>query len=490
MSVLGNLEPAGVFHYFEEICNIPHGSGNVERISNYLKEFAKERNLECIQDEYKNIIIIKEATAGYENDEPMIIQGHMDMVTVAKPDYSIDFIKDPLKICNDGEFVYAEGTSLGGDDGIAVAFALAILDADDICHPRLEVVITTDEEVGMDGAIGIDLSMLQGKRMLNLDQEEEGILLTSCAGGGRADVRIPLESVSNGQLNDYTKDMVAVEIQVKDFKGGHSGIEIIKGSGNSNYLMVRLLYAIAKEIPLSIAKMQGGLADNAIPRETFATVLIKADAKEAFITTFDKNKEAILKEFGTTDPEANIQMWFGDVSVESVYTEISSKKALACVLALPNGVQTMSADVQDLVETSLNLGIMTIDHDELCVSYAVRSSVDSAKYALIDRMTAVAELSGASIALRSIYPGWSYRKDSPLREKVVRIYREMFKKEPVVTAVHAGLECGILSEKIENLDCISIGPDMQNVHTTEERLNIASTKRTWEYVLAILADKQ
>ena len=480
MGVLSGLQPEKVFYYFEEITKIPHGSGNMEQISNYLAAFAKERNLYYIQDKVKNVIIVKEATPGYEDEPPVILQGHMDMVAVKKPDCDIDMLTEGLRVAVDGDKIYAEGTSLGGDDGIAVAYALAILDADDLKHPRLEVVITVDEEVGLDGAREIDLSMLKGNRMLNLDSEEEGIFLTSCAGGARVGCHVPLKKA------EVTG--VAYEVMVGGLLGGHSGAEIHKERGNSNALMGRLLWRLTGKIPVAINSMGGGLADNAIPRETKA-VLVVQEADKAVLEELVKEVVAELTgEFATKDP--NVFISAKEQGAGAYYCVISeeTKKAAAFLHALPVGVQAMSADMPGLVETSLNMGIMELQ-EELLAEFSVRSSVESAKGALIDKLSAITAMSGGHISITGAYPGWKYRVDSPLREKMVALYERMYGHKPRVEAIHAGLECGILGSKIKDLDCVSLGPQMSDIHTTEETLSISSTARVWEYLVKLLEEK-
>ena len=482
MGVLSNLEPKSVFHFFEEITKIPHGSGNVGQISDYLADFARKRGLFCIQDEYKNIIIRKEATPGYEDEPVVILQGHMDMVAVKKPDCDIDMAKEGLRIAVRGDEVYAEGTSLGGDDGIAVAYSLALLDSDTIKHPRLEVIITVDEEVGMDGARGIDLSMLTGNRMVNLDSEDEGIFLTSCAGGARAKCRLPLSALQ--------REGVAVEATIGGLLGGHSGGEIHKERGNSNWLMGRLLYRLTKDIDLGISKLDGGLADNAIPRETKA-VLVVEEGDEEKLRDIAKIFEAeIQAELCSKDPEVFVTVGEGRSGSYLCTTVQDSQKAAACLIALPNGVQAMSADIHGLVETSLNLGILKYEDGCLTADFSVRSSVESAKHALIDRLRAVIELAGGSCEVSGDYPGWKYRKDSPLRDKMTALYERMYGVSPRVEAIHAGLECGILGSKIKDLDCVSMGPAMKDIHTTEETLSISSTGRVWEFLVRLLEEKE
>lgn len=478
--VLKDLEPKEVFFYFEEICGIPHGSGNVEQISNYLVNFAKDKNLEYYQDFMKNVIIIKEASEGYEAEEPIIIQGHMDMVAVKKPDCSIDMKTEPLRLAVDGDNVYAEGTSLGGDDGIAVAYALALLASDSIAHPRLEVVLTVDEETGMDGARGIDLSMLKGHKLLNLDSEEEGIFLTSCAGGARVNCALPLgRSMRKGMF---------YEVTVCGLQGGHSGSEIDKERGNSNCLMGRLLAECLKEENGALVKLTGGLADNAIPRETEAQLLIwkEEEAFEKAVTDFESK---VKKELESKEPDFQVLLKKGGQAEKAVFEEAANRAAVRLLAALPNGIQAMSMDVKGLVETSLNMGIVRTAETEMQVEFSVRSSIESAKEALIRKVEIIAELCGAESTVSGAYPGWAYRKDSPLRETLVRVYREMYGKEPEIQAIHAGLECGLLAEKIADLDCVSLGPDMKNIHTTEETLSISSVKRVWEFCVEVLKQK-
>ena len=481
MSILSHLEPKSVFRFFDEITQIPHGSGNIDRISDYLVDFAKDRNLFYIQDDVKNVIIVKEASKGYEEEPAVIIQGHMDMVAVKKPDCSIDMRSQGLQVAVDGDYIYAQGTSLGGDDGIAVAYALALLDADDIKHPRLEVVITVDEETGMDGARAIDLSMLQGKRLLNIDSEEEGILLTSCAGGAR--VKCELQTVVS------KTEGTLLEIELGGLLGGHSGAEIHKERGNSNCLRGRVLYGLTQENAIGLVSLEGGLADNAIPRRTKAVVVTSNDTVD-YVQTYIKNIEQDLKtELSGKDDDIYLTcMRFAKQEVVCT-TKEDTKRVAALLTAMPNGVQAMSTDMPGLVETSLNLGILEYEDGKLLAEFSVRSSVESAKHALIDKMRAITSLAGGKTEVSGDYPGWKYRKDSPLREKMIAVYEKMYGETPKIEAIHAGLECGILGSKIEDLDCISFGPDMKDIHTTEEVLSISSTQRVWQYLLQVLETK-
>lgn len=481
MGVLSDLEPRKVFFYFEEITKIPHGSGNVERISDYLADFARKRNLFCIQDKWKNIIIIKEASIGYEQEPAVILQGHMDMVAVKKPDCDIDMKEEGLRVAVKGDKIYAEGTSLGGDDGIAVAYALALLDSGTIKHPRLEVIITVDEEVGMDGARQIDLSMLKGHRMLNLDSEDEGIFLVSCAGGARVDCHLPV------QMEE--REGIAYEVTVTGLKGGHSGGEIHKERGNSNCLFGRLLWNLTDRMEVGIRSLEGGLADNAIPRETKAVLVVAARDSASFAEVADVTAAKIAEELSSKDPDFDIAVAELGKGRFSCVDTADTRRTAAFLNALPNGVQAMSADMPGLVETSLNLGILDLCGQGIHAGFSVRSSVESAKRALIAKLASVAALAGSSCQVTGDYPGWKYRTDSPLREKMVALYEKMYGEKPKVEAIHAGLECGILGNKIEDLDCVSFGPQMSDIHTTEETLSISSTKRVWEYLVKLLEEK-
>lgn len=481
MERLVQSEAKEVFRFFQEICSIPHGSGNVEAISDYLAAFARERNLEYVQDDVKNVIIIKEATPGYEAEEPLLLQGHMDMVAVKKPDCRKDMKTEGLDLRIDGDWLYAEGTSLGGDDGIAVAIMLAILDSDTIAHPRIEAVITVDEETGMDGARAIDLSVCRGKRMLNLDSEDEGIFLTSCAGGARLHGCLPVE---------YEKmDGCRWQISVEGLQGGHSGGEIHKERGNSNCLAGRLLSAAQKTADVRLISIEGGLADNAIPRSTRMEVAVKKEEAAALAAAVRTFEEKVKKELAVKDPGFTVVMEEKGEGSFEVLTQECSRKAAFLLFVLPNGVQAMSADICGLVQTSLNLGILKLSGDSMHLDYSVRSSVGSEKEALLDKLKAILSSQGGSYEVAGDYPAWEFKKDSVLRDKMVAVYQEMYQEMPKIEAIHAGLECGILSGKIEGLDCVSIGPDMRDIHTTEEMLSIPSVERVWKYVCAVLARK-
>lgn len=482
MRVLEGLEPQNVFYYFEEITRIPHGSGNIGQISDYLRDFARERNLFHVQDKWGNVVIIKEASAGFEGEAPYILQAHIDMVAVAAQGCNIDMKTEPLKLKTEAGKIYAENTSLGGDDGIGVAYCLALLDAEDIPLPRLEVILTADEETGMEGAKEIDLSMLRGNRMINLDQEEEGIFIVSCAGGARVDVDIPLKEEAD------RPGMRQLAVSVKGLLGGHSGIEIDRGRGNANWILGAILCGLSQRYDIRLSKMQGGQADNAIPREAEALIWVQETDMSEIDAFLEAEEQKWRDELGEKDPGFVLEKLYHNGTVfDKSCTRETTAQALACLCKLPNGVIDMSKDVEGLVETSLNLGVMSLGEDGLRLSYAVRSSVDQSREELCRHMMQIAERAGAEAQVRNAYPGWAYRKDSPLRDRMAAVYRELYGKEPTVEAIHAGLECGILAGKITDLDCVSIGPDLSDVHTAEERMDIASAGRVWDYLLAVLS---
>ena len=474
MNVLSSLEPKSVFRFFEDLCAIPHGSRNTKAISDYCVAFAKERGLEHYQDADNNIIIIKEATSGYEDAPALILQGHLDMVCEKEPGCPKDMDKEGLDLLVEGDYVTAKGTTLGGDDGIAVAMALAILDAKDIPHPRLEAVFTVDEEIGMLGAVSMDVSPLKGRQLLNLDSEEEGVFTVSCAGGNVSTCLLPIARAPfQGS---------ALTVTISGLQGGHSGTEIHKGRANSNMLMGRLLQAMAGATELRVVEVNGGLKDNAIPIKTTAQVLV-ADAAAAKAAAQEMGA-CFAAEYRVTDP--NVAVTVEDGSADEAMDAASTKKVLCMLTCLPNGVQVMSADIEGLVQTSLNLGILATENNLVRASFCVRSSVDSQKEMLKARLGCLMEQLGGRVEFFGEYSGWEYLADSPLRERLVAAFREQYGREPRIEAIHAGVECGIFAGKLDDLDCVSIGPDLQEIHTPRERLSIASTQRLWSFVLEVL----
>ncbi len=478
MAALSNIEPKEVFEFFEKLCSIPHGSGNLQKISDYLVSFAKERNLEVVQDSELNVIIKAPGTPGYEDKEPVILQGHMDMVAVKKEDCDIDMTTDGLRVTTDGTNVWAEGTSLGGDDGIAVAYCLAILDSKTIPHPPLEVVITTNEETGMFGAAAIDLSGLKSKKLINIDNEVEGVFITSCAGGARVYSQFP----AGREKASGTKCTVTVS----GLLGGHSGEMIKCGRGNAIHILARTIRELCKKMDVCLVDIKGGVADNAIPSNAFAQILVPSDKlseAEAIVAELDTE---VRGELNGKDDNVKISFAKGQQEECSVLSAAATRKLADYIFVLPDGVQAMSAHIEGLVETSLNLGIIKCDDEFVTIDHSVRSSVSSAKKVLIDKLLDINQVFGVKATVSGEYPGWEYKPVSELRDHMVSVYENMYGKKPQLEAIHAGLECGILSEKIEGLDCISIGPDMQDIHSAGEKLSVASTKNVWEYLKEVL----
>ncbi|MCR5556699.1 MAG: aminoacyl-histidine dipeptidase [Butyrivibrio sp.] len=488
MSKLSNIEPKEVFGFFEQLCEIPHGSGNLQQISDFLVSFAKERNLEVTQDKELNVIIKAPGSKGYEDKEPVILQGHMDMVAVKNDDCDIDMKKDGLRVTTDGEYVWAEGTSLGGDDGIAVAYCLALLDSKDIPHPPLEVVITTNEETGMYGASAIDLSSLKSKKMINIDNEKEGQFITSCAGGAR------IHSVLS--LRQEETEGVKCKIFVGGLLGGHSGEMIKCGRGNANHILIRTLLdaqratspdGSGKGSSLRIISVGGGVADNAIPSTAVGEIVVPKEDIDTVKRSVERTLSEVKGELEVKDDNVEISFDQTESGKFTAFTSEDSLKVCNMISIMPDGVQAMSATVTGLVETSLNLGILKTDGGKVFADQSVRSSVESSKKVLINKLLTIGGLFGAEMSISGEYPGWKYRQSSELRDHMVEVYKRLYGKEPEVMAIHAGLECGILSEKIEGLDCISIGPDMKDIHSAKEKLSVKSTANVWEYLKAVLA---
>lgn len=478
MSVLNGLEPKAVFKYFEEISGIPHGSSDTKRISDYCVDFAKKHDLDYIQDSLNNVIIYKEGSDGYKDISPVIIQGHLDMVCEKENTVDIDFKSDGLELEVDNGFISAKGTTLGGDDGIAVAYALAVLESEDIQHPPLEVVLTVDEEIGMLGAAGIDCTPLKSKRMLNIDSEEEGYLLVSCAGG--------VTAVCHMDCHWQERTGIHVNLTVSGLLGGHSGVEIDKGRANACKVLGRILYGIKSRVSFDIISVDGGLKDNAIPREASASLLISKEGIDIINDYVEEINEILSNEYKNTDKDIKVEVKLNEEKNEKVMTDYLRDNVITALVNLPNGVQKMSSDIEGLVQTSLNLGILKTTEDEVSMSFSVRSSISSEKDELTSVLKCLMESLEGSVTCSGDYPAWEYKKDSELRELMVRIYEEQTGKKPVIQALHAGVECGLFAGKIQELECVSFGPDIVDIHTPAERMNVESVKRTWEFLLEIL----
>ena len=468
-----------VFHYFREISAIPRGSHHTKAISDYLAEFARERGLSYVQDEANNVIISKEASPGCEDAEPIALQGHIDMVLASEPDKSIDMLTEPVSIIVDGDWMHADGTTLGADNGIAVSMMLAALESETIVHPYLECIFTSDEEVGLIGASAIDLSELRSRRLLNLDSEEEGVFCAGCAGGAEVVCRMPLKTRNRpGQV---------LNLSVSGLRGGHSGAEIHIGSANGNVLMARMLRTLYNTCPFNLIRIDGGDADNAVPTGAKAAARFSLKVpREKIEAAAEAAAEDMRQEYAVTDP--GMKWTFEWETPENV--KAASKKntdnLLQYLMALPNGITHMSHVVSGMPQTSLNLGIIRTEEDTVRLELMVRSGVNSQADYLADRIVCITNGFGGKPKVRSSYPAWEYRDDSPFRDLAVKTYKKLTGEEPGVEVIHAGLECGILAGKLEGLDCISTGPDLENVHTVRERMRISSVENVWTFVLELL----
>lgn len=465
MRVLENIEPKKVFEYFEDLCAVPHGSGNTKGISDYCVNFAETHGLSYTQDELNNVIIRKKASKGYENSPTVILQGHLDMVCEKDKTSSHDFRKDGLSLLLDGDFVSANGTTLGGDDGIAVAMALSILSDTNALHPPLEALFTTDEETGMYGAAGLYVSKLQGRILINIDSENEGVLTAGCAGGARAHIKKPIFFGESAKTR---------KIVISGLKGGHSGVEIHKNRHNANVLMAELLTKIPN---FRLAGICGGDKDNVIPNTCECLIFSDCDLTE--IT------EAFVKDkYNSADPNLKISVTDGDFL--PLMSEKDSRETANMICAFPNGVQKMSAQIPSLVQTSLNLGSVKIEDNDLICTFSVRSSVNSEKYELLRTLKSVADDFGARFGDSGHYPAWEYRENSRLRRVMIKTFEELYGRKPEVDVIHAGLECGIFCDKIDGLDAVSFGPDLFDIHTPCERLSVSSVRRTYKFLCETL----
>lgn len=478
MSALNGLEPKKVFEYFEMISSVPHGSNNTTQISNLCCKFAKQRGLKHYCDELGNVIIYKEASCGYEAHDTVIIQGHMDMVAVKTPDCGIDLENEGLKLKTDGKYIWAEGTSLGADDGIAVAMAMAVLDSDSIEHPPVEVVFTINEETGMDGAQFLDASFLHGKTMLNIDSEAEGVITCGCAGG--------MHALAEYTLDAQKTERFCVELQIDGLAGGHSGNEIHKNRANSNILMLKLLADINGLAVFRLVSIDGGEKDNAIANSTRAVIAISESDFETVLSVVNGFFKRSLEQYKTTDPELSIRV--NELGNRCVFAsdEEMTDKIISALSVVPNGVQTMSGDIEGLVESSLNLGVIKTRNNTVSLSFCLRSSAAAEMLNIRNKLLKIVKMSDGKLHFDGEYPAWEYKKNSALRDKAVMVYERLYGAKPELCVIHAGLECGLFADKIEGLDCISFGPNIPDIHTTSEKLDIASTQRVWEFLIELL----
>ena len=478
MNPLQNTEPKEVFKWFYEISQVPRGSGNERAISDFLVKFAKDRNLEVHQDKAMNVIIKKPGTAGYEKSPTVIIQGHMDMVCEKDASSNHDFLKDPIKFVVKGEMLYADKTTLGGDDGIAVAYALTVLDSKDIPHPPLEVLITTEEETGMGGAMALTDEHLQGTRLLNIDSEEEGVFLVSCAGGANIHVFFDIKKeTAKGKF---------LKITVGGLLGGHSGIEINKQRANSIKLLGRILYNIKQNEKINIVEISGGSKHNAIAKDAYAIIAVENTG--AVLKIVEKLASDLKNEYRAVDKLLTVTANETQNPSGQMFTKELTLNLIDFMASIPNGVQYMSMEIHGLVQTSLNNGVLEEIDGKIKLTTSVRSSVKSALDEIVDILRIQAERCGAEFKKVSEYPAWEYSPNSPVRDAAVNVYKKLNNKEPVITAIHAGLECGLLKKTLPNIDAVSFGPNLYDVHTPNEHMDIASVERVWKFLLAYLAE--
>jgi len=479
IKMLENLNPQKVFGFFEEISAIPHGSGNVGKIADYCMKFAEKRSLKAVKEACGNVIIYKNGTVGYENSQPIILQGHLDMVCEKEVGLEKDMTTEGLDLYTDGDWLRAKGTTLGGDDGIALAYILAILDSNDIPHPPVEALFTVDEETGMTGAEELDGSLLKGKRLINIDSEEEGFITVSCAGGVRGCVSYPLEYVKT------ENEMTALEITVSGLLGGHSGVEIHKRRLNGYIVLGSVLSRISEVAETFICDLKGGDKTNVIPKSAKAIIVTKTESVDTVMSAIKEYEELLKAEYSAF--ESGLKITASKTTLpENHFTKKSTDTVIFVLHNSPNGVVNVMKNDPDMVISSLNMGELSVTNNSLKIGYLIRSNSLSGKRLVSDKLRSFTEFLGGSIVFDSDYPSWEYRENSPLRDTMADVFEEMYGKKPIITSIHAGLECALLSDKIPDSDMVSIGPDMENVHTPDERLSISSVERTWNYLLSVL----
>lgn len=476
---LKELSPKPLWSIFADLCSIPRPSKHEEKVVQYVVDFAKSHGLEYYKDQVGNVIISKPATPGKENAKPVILQAHVDMVPQKNSATVHNFETDPIQAYVDGEWVKAKGTTLGSDNGIGVAAAMAVLQAKDLVHGPLEVLLTIDEETGMTGAFNLEAGALKGKTMINLDSEDEGELYIGCAGGLNTSARIPVkwETVSGNYK--------AFKLSLTGLKGGHSGLDINLGRGNANKLMNRFLWKATRAMDVRLAALEGGTLRNAIPRESFAVVVVAdSDALK-----FEKEVGAfgdILKiELGSVETDLLFKAEPTEMPKQALEKK-SQANFLNCIYVIPNGAIRMIAEMPEVVETSTNLAIVKLKETEAELMCLLRSSVDSAKADLANAMTSVFELSGAAVKHDGDYPGWKPNVNSPILLTMQNVYQSKFGKKPEVKVIHAGLECGIIGDKYPGMDMVSFGPTIRHPHSPDEKVNIPTVEKFWNFLVETL----
>lgn len=452
----------------------------MEAIAEYCLRFAENRGLKSYCDNYGNVMIFKGGTEGYEQSESVILQGHLDMVCEKHPDCLKDMEREGIDIVIDGEYLRADGTTLGGDNGIAVAYILALLDDEGtIAHPPIEALLTADEEVGLRGAHELEATRLTGKRLINLDSEAEGILTVSCAGAVRVTCTVPVV------YEETAAEMCAKKVTVSGLLGGHSGIDIGRNRKNAAVVLAEFLHDLSEHIRVGIAGFSSGGRLNVIPQTAEMIICIDSAQEKEFDNLLVSYNTELKKACARTEPNANVSAVNANIPAACLDSN-SCNVLISTLLLAPNGVSAISTDIPFLVQTSSNLGSVLLENGELDLGFMIRSNTDCGKAETVRRLKALIGSAGGTVTLSDDYPAWEYRQISPLRDTMIKTYAEMYGREPQICAIHAGLECGILAEKLEGADMISIGPNMKNVHTPDEQLEIKSVERCWEYLLRVL----
>ena len=477
---ISHLEPQLVFKHFEGICGIPHPSGHERKLAEHILEFAASKGFEARRDEAWNVVIRVPATPGHENAPTVVLQGHIDMVGEANADANHDFLEDPIRPYVDGDVIKARGTTLGADNGLGVAAALAVAEDESAVHGPLEILCTVDEEVGLTGAMKLSPDLLQGRILLNLDGEERHAAYIGCAGGGDSVLRLSLSRT------EVPQGHTTVLVKVTGLKGGHSGCDIHLQKGNALRILARCLNEGRRACDLRIAEIRGGNKRNAIPRESEAVVTVPAGEKDRFLEAVRKEGECLREELKKPEPDLAVTMEDGAAPGE-VMDETSTAKVLDLLLALPHGVERMSDDIPGLVETSCNLASMKMEDDALMMELSSRSSIAASLRAMRDRIAAAGRLAGCEVAENEPYPGWKPDLDSKLARLYKEVYKETIGVEPELQAIHAGLETGVIGEKFPGMDMISFGPQIEFPHSPDERLHIESVQEFYRVLKALLA---
>lgn len=470
--IFEGLKPARIWKNFYDLNQIPRESKHEEKVAEWIVDFGKKHGLEVVQDDAGNVKINKPAAEGYENTPKVCIQGHMDMVCEKNEGVEHDFRTDPIKMKVEDGFVRAEGTSLGSDNGIGIAAGLTLIESEDLVHPPLEFLFTVDEETGLTGAMALEEGFIEADILINCDSEEDGILFIGCAGGKNTELILDLET----QQLDRSK--TALNVKLKGFKGGHSGLDIDKGRANAIAQLNRLIWKLDAEFGLDLARIKGGSAHNAIPREAAATIMVdksKVENVEEFAVDF---ADKINTEYGKKEADVNITVEPTDAPGE-VITGESKNRVLNFIYALPNGVIAMSPDIEGLVQTSTNLAIVETKDDKLEILTSQRSSVSSQKDEIAEKVKSVGLLAGAEVEHQGEYPGWQPNPDSPILQKMKKVYKDLYNIEPNQEAIHAGLETGLIGEKVPGIDMVSFGPTINNPHSPDEEVEIETVERFW-----------